>query len=104
MAWFILIISSCFEVLVMINLAKSNGFKNIKYTLLALVFQVISILLLGYTLQYLSINLAYATWTGLGTIGSVIYGIIFLNETRDYRKFIFMSLIMIGIIGLKLTT
>ena len=103
MEWLILIISACFEVGVMVNLQKSEGFKNIKYTILSILSQGVSLFLLSLTLNVLPLNIAYATWTGLGTIGSVIFGIIFLNESKDNEKFICMSLIIIGITGLKLS-
>ncbi|MEG0364884.1 MAG: multidrug efflux SMR transporter [Erysipelotrichales bacterium] len=103
MEWIILSISACFEVSVMVNLQKSNGFKKLKPTIIVVISQIISIFLLSLALKTLPLNIGYATWTGLGTIGSVIFGIIYLKEDKDYRKFIFMFLIIMGIIGLKLS-
>lgn len=102
MEWIILVVSSMFEVSVMVNLEKSNGFRDVKHTVLAIVSQIIGLYLLSQTLSTLPLNVAYAAWTGLGTIGSLLYGVFFLKEDKNIYKFIFMSFIIVGIVGLKI--
>ena len=101
MVFLILAVSSFFEMLTMINIQKTEGFKNLKYVIIALVCQLISIYLLAISTLELPLNIAYATWTGLGTIFSVFYGMFFLNEEKSRKKLFFMFLIIVGLIGLK---
>ena len=102
MAIFILTLASLFEVITMVNLEKSKGLKIIKYTLLAVIFQLISVYLLSIGTLYVSLNVAYAMWTGLGIVGTFIYGKLFLNDKTNYQEYLCILLIIIGLIGLKM--
>jgi quaternary ammonium compound-resistance protein SugE len=60
--------------------------------------------LLGLAVRSLPIGTAYAVWTGIGTVGTVLFGIIVLSESASLLRLACVSLIVIGIIGLKALT
>jgi quaternary ammonium compound-resistance protein SugE len=62
-----------------------------------------SFILLAQALRTLPIGTGYAVWTGIGVVGTAIVGSVFLGESRDLSKFICITLIVIGIIGLRFT-
>ena len=104
MMWLVLIGASFGELAFMVFMKKSNGFKNIKYTLLTIVALFFSIGGLSLAIKTLPLGISYAVWTGLGTVFTVAYGIIFFKESKDIKKIIFIALILIGIVGLRLST
>lgn len=100
--WILLLVASLFEIAWVIGLKYSNGFINIKWTVFTAVTYILSALFLGMAVKELSISIAYAIWTGIGTIGVIIFGIFVFNDQISILKLLFISLILIGIIGLKL--
>jgi quaternary ammonium compound-resistance protein SugE len=62
-----------------------------------------SFILLAQALRTLPIGTGYAVWTGIGVVGTAIVGSVFLGESRDLSKFICITLIVVGIIGLRFT-
>ena len=63
---------------------------------------VVSFAFLGVAMRTLPLGTAYAVWTGIGTIGSVIVGIALFGEGADLRRLVCVGLIAAGIVGLKL--
>ena len=63
---------------------------------------LISVALLAYTLKVLPVGSAYAVWTGIGAVGTVILGIILFKEPYDFVRMFFIFLIIVGIAGLRL--
>ncbi|OGV88916.1 MAG: hypothetical protein A3J88_07395 [Melioribacter sp. RIFOXYB12_FULL_38_5] len=64
---------------------------------------ILSYVFLSLGVKTLPIGTAYAVWTGIGAVGTAIYGMIYFNEPRDLIRVFFIFLIVIGIIGLRLT-
>ena len=64
---------------------------------------VASFFLLAQSLKSIPIGTAYAVWTGIGIMGTAILGIILFNEPASLLRLLFLGLILVGIIGLKLT-
>lgn len=64
---------------------------------------ILSYVFLALGVKELPIGTAYSVWTGIGAIGTIIYGIFFLNESKDMLRLFFMFLIIVGIIGVRLT-
>jgi len=64
---------------------------------------VASIVLLGLAVKHLPVGTAYAVWTGIGTIGTVILGIMLLGDSAAPVRIVCLALIVLGIAGLKLT-
>jgi quaternary ammonium compound-resistance protein SugE len=85
-------------------LKYTEGFTRPLPTVLTLAAMVVSIALLGLAVRTLPIGTAYAIWTGIGAVGTVIIGIVLLNEPASAPRLICVGLIIAGIVGLKLVT
>lgn len=103
MAWFYLLLAGLFEVVWAIELKYTQGFTKLYPTIITLVAMLISFLLLSQSLKTLPIGTAYAVWTGIGAVGTVIYGLFFLGEPATLIRLLCIGLIIVAIIGLKLT-
>ncbi len=102
MNWIILIIAGLFECVWAVSMKMSNGFTDIKWSITTLVFLILSMGMLAYSLKTLPVGTAYAVWTGIGAVGTVIFGMIFFGESRDLIRIICILLIFAGIAGLKI--
>jgi quaternary ammonium compound-resistance protein SugE len=102
MAWVVLVVAGVFEVGWAVCLKYSKGFTQLWPTLGFGFFMFLSVYLLGVALKSLPLGTAYTIWTGIGAIGTVILGILLLGEPTDLRRMACISLILAGIIGLKL--
>jgi len=101
LAWFILFIAGLFETAWAIGLKYSQGFTKLWPSVGTVIAMLASFLLLSRSLRELPIGTAYAVWTGIGAVGTVILGIILFQEPKDFSRIIFIGLIIIGIIGLQ---
>lgn len=104
MAWFYLFIAGLFEVGWAIGLKYTHGFTRPVPTLLTVASMVVSLGLLGLALKNLPVGTAYAIWTGIGTIGTAALGIMLLGEPASALRLGCISLIVAGIVGLKLVS
>lgn len=104
MAWFYLMIAGVFEVVWAIGLKYSHGFTRLYPSLLTFVGMIISFYFLALATKSLPIGTAYAVWTGIGAVGAVILGTVLFNEPANVWRLVFVSFILIGILGLKLTS
>ncbi|WP_419960064.1 DMT family transporter [Psychrobacillus sp. BM2] len=102
MEWFILIIAGVFEVAFVICMKLSDGFKNIKYTILTVISASLSFFLLSLALKEIAVGTGYAVWTGIGAAGSVLLGMYVFQEKKSRKKLFFLSCIIMGVVGLKL--
>ncbi len=103
MMWVVLLLASCCELAFTVFMKLSCGYTNKKYTILTIIASALSIFLLSVATTKLPLGLSYAIWTGLGTIFTVTFGIIVFHESRSKKKLFFMSLVLVGIIGLRLS-
>jgi len=107
MSWIILIIAGLFEVGFAACLGKarlSAGMTAIGWYTGFLVCLTISMLLLIKATQELPIGTAYAVWTGIGAVGTVIIGILFFKEPADFWRLFFITTLITSIIGLKVVS
>lgn len=104
MHWTFLIIAGLFEVSWAIGLKFSQGFTQIIPSVLTIVCMILSFYFLALALKNLPLGTAYAIWTGIGTIGTVIFGILLFKEPITTMKIVCTLLIICGISGLKLLT
>ncbi|WP_067981509.1 quaternary ammonium compound efflux SMR transporter SugE [Neptuniibacter pectenicola] len=102
MHWFILIIAGLLEIGWAIGLKYTDGFTRLWPSIGTLLLLLASFLLLAFAMKALPVGTAYAVWVGIGAIGTAIFGIFLFGESTDPLKLLSLSLIFIGIIGLKL--
>ena len=102
MAWLYLFIAGLFEVGWAIGLKYTQGFTRLVPTMLTLASMAVSLGLLGLALKSLPVGTAYAVWTGIGTVGTAILGIVLLGEPATALRLACIGLIVAGIVGLKL--
>ena len=62
-----------------------------------------SFTLLALAMKALPMGVAYAVWTGIGTVGGTLVGMFLYNESKNWRRILFISFILIAVVGLKLT-
>ncbi|ANM10730.1 UNVERIFIED_ORG: quaternary ammonium compound-resistance protein SugE [Rhizobium aethiopicum] len=103
MAWFLLFLAGLFECGWAIGLKYTDGFTRPLPTALTVISMVVSIVLLGLAVKHLPIGTAYAVWTGIGTVGTVLLGIWLLGDEASVSRLACIMLIVGGIAGLKLT-
>lgn len=104
MAWIILVIAGLFEIGWAIGLKYTESFTRLWPTLGTLLSMIISIGLLGIAMKSLPVGTAYAIWVGVGAVGTVILGMLLFAESTSILRLLSLGLIILGIIGLKLTT
>ncbi len=103
MKWIILFVAGLFEVFWAVGLKYSLGFTKLVPSVLTVLGMIISFYFLSLALKNLPLGTAYAVWTGIGTVGTVILGIFLFKEPIDALRLVFIGFIIIGIVGLKLT-
>jgi len=104
MAWFILMIAGLLEVVWAIGLKYSEGLTRFWPSVITVITLLLSFWLLGLAMRTLPIGTAYGVWVGIGAVGTVIFGIVFLSEPAGAARLFSVALIISGIIGLKLSS
>ncbi|GJD86000.1 quaternary ammonium compound efflux SMR transporter SugE [Methylobacterium haplocladii] len=102
MAWAILFIAGLFEIGWAIGLKYADGFTRLWPSVWTLVSMVISVVLLSFAVRTLPIGTGYAVWTGIGTVGTAILGIVLFSEPVTAARIGCITLVVAGILGLKL--
>ena len=103
MSWIILFLAGLFEVGWAIGLKYSEGFTRPLPTALTVCAMLVSLALLGLAMKELPLGTAYAIWTGVGAVGTVIAGIILFGESMALLRLASVALIVCGLIGLKMS-
>lgn len=101
MAWLFLLIASTFEIVWAVGMKYTENFTRLIPSIITLAGMVLSVYFLNKAMKVLPIGTAYAVWTGLGAVGTVIMGIVLFNEPKDFLRLFYLALILVGIIGLK---
>lgn len=104
MNWIVLVVAGLFETGWAVGLKYTEGFTRLGPTLFTIASMIVSLGLLGIAMRDLPLGTAYAVWTGIGTIGTVIIGIMVFGESADAARLVSIGLIAAGIAGLKLVT
>jgi quaternary ammonium compound-resistance protein SugE len=104
MAWIILVAAGLTEIGWAVGLKYTEGFTKPVPTVFTLAAMVLSLWLLGLAVRTLPLGTAYAVWTGIGTVGTAILGIVLFNEPATTVRLVCVGLILSGIVGLKLVT
>ncbi len=104
MPWVTLLLAGVFEVGWAVGLKYTAGFTRLYPTLATAASMIVSLTLLGIALKTLPLGTAYAVWTGVGTIGTAILGIVLFREPATVMRLVCIGLIATGILGLRLVT
>jgi quaternary ammonium compound-resistance protein SugE len=102
-AWLTLAIAGLFEIGWAIGLEYSQGFSKLLPSVVTVLSLVISMLLLAQAVQSLPIGTAYAVWTGIGAVGAATLGVVLFDEPSSVARVGFISLIIVGVVGLNFT-
>ena len=104
MAWIVLFVAGLFEVAWAVGLKYTQGFTRLAPSIFTLVTMIVSFWLLALAQRTLPLGTAYAVWTGIGVVGTTICGIALFQERADWMRMACILLILLGMVGLKLTT
>jgi quaternary ammonium compound-resistance protein SugE len=104
MAWVILVIAGLFEVAWAVGLKYSQGFTRLWPSVGTALALAASMGLLGLSLRTLPLGTAYAVWTGIGTIGTAVLGMVLFREPATAARLVCIALIVCGIVGLKVVS
>jgi quaternary ammonium compound-resistance protein SugE len=99
--WLYLFLAGLFEVAWAVGLKYSAGFTRLWPTVWVAITMAASIYLLAQAVKTLPLGTAYAVWTGIGAVGTVIYAIAFFGESASSVRLLCIVLIVAGILGLK---
>jgi quaternary ammonium compound-resistance protein SugE len=104
MAWVMLIVAGLLEVGWAVGLKYTQGFARLWPTIGTVISLIASMTLLGLAVRTLPLGTAYAVWTGIGTVGTALLGVVLFQEPATALRLICITLIVVGILGLKLVT
>lgn len=104
MAWIALVVAGVFEVAWAIGLKYTEGFTRTWPSVATLAAMFASIVLLAWAMKTLPVGTAYAVWTGIGAVGTVILGIVLFGEAATLARLACVALIVVGIVGLRMVT
>ena len=102
MSWIYLFVAGFFEIFWAVGLKFSQGFTKILPSALTVAGMFASFYFLSLALKKLPLSTSYAIWTGIGTCGTVLFGIFYFGETMSTLKIFCVALIVCGIIGLRI--
>lgn len=103
MAWLLLFSAGFVEIIFALSLKYNDGFTKLWPSVITALSGVGSFGLLMLAIKTLPLGTAYAVWTGMGAVGVAIMGMILFKESMDWTRLLSISLVILGIIGLKLT-
>ena len=104
MSWLYLLLGGLLEVVWAFGLKLSNGFTELFPSIVTIIALGFSFFFFSKSMKSIAIGTAYAVFTGIGAVGTVIIGMIFLNESAQFSKIASIILLVVGIIGLKITS
>ena len=104
MAWVVLFVAGLLEVGWAVGLKYTEGFTRLWPSVATGVAVIGSMTLLGLALRALPLGTAYAIWTGIGTVGTAVIGIVVFGEPATAMRLVCIALIVAGIVGLKITS
>lgn len=104
MHWIFLFIAGLLEISWAVGLKFSHGFTKLTPAIFTVACMIFSFYFLALALKQLPLGAAYAIWTGIGTIGTVVFGIILFKEPVTILRLVCIGFIVSGIVGLKLIT
>lgn len=104
MPWLVLFVAGLFECAWAVGLKYTEGFSRLWPSVWTLFAMFVSFYLLAYAMRFLPVGTAYAVWTGIGAVGTVILGVVLFSEPASWARLVCVGLIICGILGLKVTS
>lgn len=102
MAWMTLIVAGLFEVVGVLGMNQMKRSRNAGAYLLFFGGIILSFLCLSLAIRSLPMGTAYAIWTGIGTVGGALVGMLFFGESKEWRRMLCMAMVLAAVVGLKL--
>lgn len=102
-AWFVLLLAGAFEIGYALSVAGSHGFTVFSWSLIAVVFFLLTLLALSRALRTIDLGIGYAVWAGIGAVGAALLGPVFFSETITLLQAFWLATIIAGVIWLKLS-
>jgi quaternary ammonium compound-resistance protein SugE len=103
-AWWYLLIAGLLEVAWAIGLKYTGGFTKLWPSAITLGSMLTSLFFLSLALRTIPLGTGYAVWTGIGAVGTVLLGIVLFAESTDLIRLTCVTLIVIGIVGLRISS
>lgn len=104
MAWVLIVVAGLLETGFAVALKASDSFSKVVPSVLFLAFAGASFTLLSIGLRTLPVGPAYAVWTGIGAVGTAVFGMVFLQESTQALKLVSIALVVAGVVGLQLSS
>lgn len=101
-AWLMLLLAGCFEVGYALSVGGSQGFTVLPWSLVAVMFFLLTLLALSISLRTIDVGIGYAVWAGIGAVGAAVLGPVFFDERLTPVKAFWLVVIIAGVIWLKL--
>jgi quaternary ammonium compound-resistance protein SugE len=101
LAWLTLLVAGLLDVAWAISIKYTEGYTRAGWSLVSLALLAAFVFLLGRALQVLQVGTAYAVWTGIGAVGTVVMGVLLFGETLNALKICGIALVLAGIVALK---
>ena len=102
MAWIFLVLAGCCEVIGVIGMNKVTEKKCISSFAVLVIGFALSFGMLSLALRTLPLGMSYAIWTGIGSVGATLVGMIFYGDSRSMNRILLIALVIVSIVGLKL--
>ena len=103
-AWSLLLLASAFEIGFAVSMKFTGGFTRLGPSALTVVLAAASMVLLSRALGALPVGTAYAAWTGIGAVGTALIGIVVLREPATVARLISLAVVVLGLVGLRLSS
>ncbi|WP_327354432.1 DMT family transporter [Streptomyces sp. NBC_01304] len=101
-AWLMLLLAGAFEIGYALSVGGSEGFTRLTWSLVAVVFFLLTLYALSLALRTIDVSIGYAVWAGIGAVGAAVFGPLFFDETLTVAKGVWLGVIIVGVIWLKL--
>ncbi|NRF94781.1 multidrug efflux SMR transporter [Paenibacillus frigoriresistens] len=102
MGWIFLMFAGMFEVVGVVGMNQINKAKTIRSFSIFIVGIVMSFALLSQAMKSLPMGTSYAVWTGIGTVGGAVVGMLFYGESSNWKRIVFIAMVLSAAVGLKL--
>jgi quaternary ammonium compound-resistance protein SugE len=103
-AWIVLIVAGCLEVVWATAMKQSNGFTRLLPSIVMLAGSATSLCLLSWSMRFLALGTAYAVWTGIGAVGAFLAGVIWFGESASPLRLLAAALILGGLALMRIAT